>query len=152
MHAKRTRDRKRLFMEEMGEICRQLEEENDLLRAHLRAIDPEFQDDDGTTQTTGALGVTLIAPSVPAVSHGCSASERSESPSSSVQSACPTKKRREPSSGHHIQNLLEAACKFELSKPDDATSSALFAVVEAINEASAKRRRTTIAQPTAVGC
>jgi hypothetical protein len=40
MHAKRTRDRKRKFLDEMGEMCRQLEEENDLLRDHLKQIDP----------------------------------------------------------------------------------------------------------------
>jgi hypothetical protein len=44
MHAKRTRDRKRLFMEEMGEVCRLLEEENDLLLNHLKKLDPEFDD------------------------------------------------------------------------------------------------------------
>lgn len=41
MHAKRTRDRKRLFMEEMASICSSLEEENDLLREHLQSIDPD---------------------------------------------------------------------------------------------------------------
>lgn len=41
MHAKRTRDRKRLFMEEMAEICRKLEEENELLRKNLAIIDPD---------------------------------------------------------------------------------------------------------------
>jgi Basic region leucine zipper len=41
MHAKRTRDRKRLFLEEMSEVCRQLEEENGTLRCHLRKIDPD---------------------------------------------------------------------------------------------------------------
>lgn len=46
MHAKRTRDRKRMFMEELGEICRTLEEENGVLRAHLRKIDPDYVDVD----------------------------------------------------------------------------------------------------------
>jgi hypothetical protein len=41
MHAKRTRDRKRFFMEGMAEMCRQLEEENDLMFGHLQVIDPE---------------------------------------------------------------------------------------------------------------
>lgn len=35
MHAKRTRDRKRLFMEEMAEMCKVLEGENQILRQHL---------------------------------------------------------------------------------------------------------------------
>jgi Basic region leucine zipper len=46
MHAKRTRDRKRMFMEELGEICRKLEEENEILRVHLRKIDPDYIDVD----------------------------------------------------------------------------------------------------------
>jgi len=41
MHAKRTRDRKRLFMEEMSDMCKQLEDENNLLRNHLRSLDGE---------------------------------------------------------------------------------------------------------------
>mmetsp|Transcript_16735 Transcript_16735/g.38268 ORF Transcript_16735/g.38268 Transcript_16735/m.38268 type:complete len:382 (+) Transcript_16735:97-1242(+) len=35
MHAKRTRDRKRLFMEEMAEMCKGLERENSILQHHL---------------------------------------------------------------------------------------------------------------------
>jgi len=35
MHAKRTRDRKRLFMEEMAEMCKILEGENRILQQHL---------------------------------------------------------------------------------------------------------------------
>ena len=38
MHAKRTRDRKRLFMEEMAEMCNTLEEENVLLQRHLDGL------------------------------------------------------------------------------------------------------------------
>lgn len=41
MHAKRTRDRKRLFTEQMAEICRQLEDENDALVDYLSKIDPD---------------------------------------------------------------------------------------------------------------
>jgi len=43
MHAKRTRDRKRIFMEEMEELIKTLESENDLLGDHLRSmgVDPE---------------------------------------------------------------------------------------------------------------
>jgi len=39
MHAKRTRDRKRLFMEEMAEMCKKLREENSILQAHLESLD-----------------------------------------------------------------------------------------------------------------
>lgn len=43
MHAKRTRDRKRIFTERLAEICRQLEEENALLHMHLKKLDPEYK-------------------------------------------------------------------------------------------------------------
>ena len=42
MHAKRTRDRKRLFTEQMSVICRQLQEENQLLISHLKKVDSEY--------------------------------------------------------------------------------------------------------------
>jgi len=38
MHAKRTRDRKRLFMEEMAEMCELLEGENLILQQHLNEL------------------------------------------------------------------------------------------------------------------
>lgn len=38
MHAKRTRDRKRIFMEEMIEMCKRLEEDNTVLREHLGSL------------------------------------------------------------------------------------------------------------------
>jgi hypothetical protein len=56
MHAKRTRDRKRLFMDEMSEVCRKLADENDVLRAHLRSIDPDGIHSESTTHfMTNAL-------------------------------------------------------------------------------------------------
>merc|ERR1712232_867626 len=42
MHAKRTRDRKRLFMEEMAEMCKVLEDENHLLQQHLNELNRGF--------------------------------------------------------------------------------------------------------------
>lgn len=41
MHAKRTRDRKRLFIENLGEILTTLEAENNILKKYLLKIDPE---------------------------------------------------------------------------------------------------------------
>jgi Basic region leucine zipper len=43
MHAKRTRDRKRVFTEQLAVMCRRLEDENLLLHAHLEKIDPEYK-------------------------------------------------------------------------------------------------------------
>jgi hypothetical protein len=43
MHAKRTRDRKRLFTEQLAIMCRRLEDENLLLHGHLEKIDPDYK-------------------------------------------------------------------------------------------------------------
>ena len=40
MHAKRTRDRKRIYTERLSELCRQLENENEILHGHAGRIDP----------------------------------------------------------------------------------------------------------------
>merc|ERR1712194_177482 len=45
MHAKRTRDRKRIFMEEMEMVIKRLEDENSLLLGHLTTLN-------GVTETT----------------------------------------------------------------------------------------------------
>lgn len=58
MHAKRTRDRKRLFMEEMSEVCRQLQEENNILFSHLRKVDPDFNTEDFTVPSLDLTGDT----------------------------------------------------------------------------------------------
>jgi hypothetical protein len=64
MHAKRTRDRKRLFMGSMMEVCKALEEENDVLRAHLRTIDPDHKEfEREPTRTATVLLTTTIKPS-----------------------------------------------------------------------------------------
>jgi hypothetical protein len=64
MHAKRTRDRKRKFLDEMGEMCRQLEEENDLLRDHLKHIDPDLDESvlPRRTQVISPEGPTPLLP------------------------------------------------------------------------------------------
>lgn len=43
MHAKRTRDRKRIFTEKLAELCRELEDDNILLHLHLKKIDPDYE-------------------------------------------------------------------------------------------------------------
>lgn len=60
MHAKRTRDRKRLFMEEMAGICKVLEEENQLLQQHLNYLN-------GVTKATSQIQnptITMVSPSL----------------------------------------------------------------------------------------
>mmetsp|Transcript_17085 Transcript_17085/g.28382 ORF Transcript_17085/g.28382 Transcript_17085/m.28382 type:complete len:318 (+) Transcript_17085:107-1060(+) len=59
MHAKRTRDRKRMFMDEMEELIKKLEEENALLQEHLESIDGECP------STPPALVSPKLLPAVP---------------------------------------------------------------------------------------
>mmetsp|Transcript_14700 Transcript_14700/g.40636 ORF Transcript_14700/g.40636 Transcript_14700/m.40636 type:complete len:306 (-) Transcript_14700:367-1284(-) len=132
MHAKRTRDRKRLFMEEMSEICRQLEEENDVLRAHLKSIDPEFEE--SVTESTDDTDETPIAPLTPSAPPQELKTSKRKSVSSSPTVA-PSKRQKTISTGNHLQYLLDAARSFEKStNADDSTATALLAVMKAVNE------------------
>lgn len=68
MHAKRTRDRKRLFMEEMSEMCKKLEEENTLLRNHLKTLDagcPATSSSPDAAATTGNFAENSSEDKVP---------------------------------------------------------------------------------------
>lgn len=64
MHAKRTRDRKRFFTEQLAELCRQLEDENLVLHKHLQSLDPAYTYDapTTTTATTTTTTTTAISP------------------------------------------------------------------------------------------
>lgn len=63
MHAKRTRDRKRLFMEEMADMCKQLEDENDILQRHLDELNGV------TSQKERSQATVSISPSLPPTPH-----------------------------------------------------------------------------------
>lgn len=69
MHAKRTRDRKRLFMEEMAEMCKVLEGENMILQKHLdelNGVKSKSTSQPTTTnqaQTTNS-SVAMVSPSL----------------------------------------------------------------------------------------
>jgi len=49
MHAKRTRDRKRIFVEEMDSIIKQLDSENNLLKDHLESISDPISTSSGSS-------------------------------------------------------------------------------------------------------
>ena len=128
MHAKRTRDRKRMFMEEMGEMCRQLEEENDLLLHHLKVIDPDFDDSKlpQRTQLGAPEGPALLSPKITSSRFAAPTATLSSDPS------------RVASSGFlpnsQLKTLLEAAGSFE--KGGGKHVSALLSVATAISAAS----------------
>lgn len=63
MHAKRTRDRKRIFMEEMEVMIRQLEEENMLLECHLSEISGGMRERNAAAgSNTSATSSCVVSP------------------------------------------------------------------------------------------
>mmetsp|Transcript_7387 Transcript_7387/g.16790 ORF Transcript_7387/g.16790 Transcript_7387/m.16790 type:complete len:327 (+) Transcript_7387:326-1306(+) len=109
MHAKRTRDRKRLFMEEMEEMIKKLETENALLESHLQGMGNDGNKDP-------------VVPPTPT-----EAPTKAPSPSATSSSMHPTDdshKRLESESAatckgsvpvDQIKSLLEAAVAFDHS-------------------------------------
>jgi len=62
MHAKRTRDRKRIFMEEMQKIIKQLETENEILEQHLSEITSDSSVCALSSSLTGVATPSLNSP------------------------------------------------------------------------------------------
>ena len=120
MHAKRTRDRKRLFTEQMSEICRVLEEENDLLIAHLSKIDPDHV---FTSSVSSRKSCSVSSASTPALN--TPEMQPSESPMNGLADAdfldsslSTLPPRASGSDGHdQICTLLVAASAFDEEKP-----------------------------------
>lgn len=127
MHAKRTRDRKRLFMEEMAEMCKQLEEENVLLQYHLDGLNGVKSTEQDTMK--GPVDHSVISPSLPA-----SPAEAIPPPLSESGLKRPTKaqhdnsSKKAPVSQHgvtfdQIKTLLEAAGAFPSALSASAVSA-----------------------------
>jgi Basic region leucine zipper len=146
LHAKRTRDRKRRFMEEMGEVCRQLQEENNLLRHHLRTMDPDFVDDiaavtasesreaDAASSTQRSrlspkLPMSLLSsinlpPHYTTTTADTVSSDPRMAPFRKNITALPLPPRKFESINHHqIQALLAAAVSFEQCHQLSSSSS-----------------------------
>jgi len=64
MHAKRTRDRKRMFIEEMSEMCKVLEGENLILQQHLDELNGVKSKPAPSTTQTRAAPVAMVSPSL----------------------------------------------------------------------------------------
>lgn len=75
MHAKRTRDRKRIFMEEMEGMCKTLEEENALLQSHYDELEAKTVSSFSATvtarDTDGTHALTPELTSLPDPSSSC---------------------------------------------------------------------------------
>lgn len=126
LHAKRTRDRKRRFTEEMGEMCRKLEEENNLLRDHLRTIDPDYVDAAAVAlemeaERAASSAQPTLSPKVPVLMSIIPTHQTADKVSSNPSMAVPLRiaalpPRKLESINHcddQIQALLAAAVSFE---------------------------------------
>mmetsp|Transcript_11191 Transcript_11191/g.32315 ORF Transcript_11191/g.32315 Transcript_11191/m.32315 type:complete len:387 (-) Transcript_11191:549-1709(-) len=125
MHAKRTRDRKRLFMEEIAEMCKVLEGENLLLQQHLDELNGVT-----TKRTTAPIATKAIAAET-SKTQTSMASVAMVSPSLSPTTA-PTEYQKSPRQGESVlpltsqngasfdqmKTLLDAAGVFDLNNTD----------------------------------
>lgn len=116
MHAKRTRDRKRLFMEEMAEICKVLEKENRLLQQHLDKLN-------GVTKTNGQNqhSVAMISPSLSPTIAPTERQQKSNQSNLSLTS-------QNGASFDQMKTLLDAAGVFDLSSGINKNNSSSCAV------------------------
>jgi hypothetical protein len=113
MHAKRTRDRKRIFMEEMADMCKVLEEENQVLQQHLDELNgvPTTASTTNTQTQIQQQNTPTVAMVSPSLSPTTAPTERSHNQkfpqhqSSSSPSA----------SFDQMKTLLDAAGVFDLS-------------------------------------
>jgi hypothetical protein len=118
MHAKRTRDRKRIFTEKLSEICRQLEDENKLLLKHLKKIDPDYQYESPLCKTTSNSS-NESSPKMQPISRN-RGSVSSLSLISQSSDGSQNNRRKIINDGQMIHSLLEAA-KRELHELSDTS-------------------------------
>ncbi len=144
MHAKRTRDRKRLFMEEMAELCKQLEDENDLLQDHLDGLN-------GRTKKRKETS-TVISPCLSSLQPELAPSELTM-PSRNIQDLATNHKETLSQHGvtfDQIKTLLEAASTFSSAISESTNSSEGEGADNDGKHSSYKRRRLQNSQDTSV--
>jgi hypothetical protein len=172
MHAKRTRDRKRLFLEEMADMCKRIEDENLLLQYHLNSLD-------GVTPATQSQPSSKPAPISPELSAASPSEYVPPMESTASPSTAPSDK---PGSSKtckiisqngvtfdQIETLLEAAGTFSSTSTASAVSassnnSESESMSDQDDNSACKRRRLngssassvpeliTTTATTAVGC
>lgn len=136
MHAKRTRDRKRLFMEEMAEMCKRLEEENALLQSHLQGLDGDHIMTKSVSGGVPSL-VSSITPTVP-----------SEDATLMRPPSLIPGKTAAPVSEHgvtvdQIQTLLDAAVSFDQPVVSPTKGHAISSAVSAVSASSCGSSRVS---------
>lgn len=121
MHAKRTRDRKRLFMEEMAEMCKVLEGENQILQKHLDQLNGVTSKSSTIAPTTKPVPASIssvrtvtVSPSLcPAVAPSMDASDNRQD-HDHQQAALPLTSQN-GASFDQMKTLLDAAGVFDLN-------------------------------------
>lgn len=114
MHAKRTRDRKRLFMEEMADMCKVLEEENQILQQHLDELNGVTTKRD-FSQIDSPI-VAMVSPSLspttaPTDQSPCNYHQHKQRSDSSISSLT----SQNGASFDQMKTLLDAAGVFDLT-------------------------------------
>jgi len=146
MHAKRTRDRKRLFMEEMAEMCKQLEDENELLQEHLDGLNGYPKKRDNCTST-------IISPSLSSAQPELAPSELTMLTRNTTKRTDVDTPNNESTSQHgvifdQLKTLLEAASTFSSAVSASTNSSEGEASDYGGNHSPYKRRRLHNVQET----
>jgi len=145
MHAKRTRDRKRLFMEEMAEMCKQLEDENEILQDHLDGLNGRPKKQRKTS--------TIISPSLSSAQPEVSPSVFSMPSGNPAENHGMVSPKQECISQHgvtfdQIKTLLEAASTFSSAVSESTSSSQSENSEHGEHRSSSKRRRLLSPQET----
>lgn len=116
MHAKRTRDRKRIFMEEMEVMIKQLEDENALLQDHIIKINadqPPVASSSASTSHLPAISPELGPLSPPVAAPAAASLSASHEEPTDHPSNQPTPPETKGDFLNQIESLLAAAGTFE---------------------------------------
>jgi len=121
MHAKRTRDRKRIFMEEMETMIKQLEDENALLQGHMDKLNENNPDENiAAAELLAATAALTPPPTISPELGPVAAPSNSLVDGSASATADPLAAATEqPSKGdflNQIESLLAAAGAFEKNR------------------------------------
>jgi hypothetical protein len=135
MHAKRTRDRKRIFMEEMEGIIKKLEQENELLESHLVSLggDP----DEIAANSTPLLASPLLVASKPAPAFAVASSNVLKPKAVDARSSIGIQVTAD-----QIKSLLMAAGTFE--KKEDGLMT-ISSVASAVSSSSNNSEHSSLA-------
>lgn len=119
MHAKRTRDRKRIFMEEMETMIKQLEDENALLLGHIDKLNENNPDENIAAAELLAATASLTPPPTISPELGpVSAPSHSSATADPLAAATTTDQPPKGDFLNQIESLLAAAGAFERNRSE----------------------------------